>query len=392
MRNWCFTDFQLTADYASHHLIVYLVYQPERCPSTGLQHMQGYVEFKDKISASAAGRAMGRPLAKKGQKRDFSFRLVEREGTRDQARAYCMSTTWCHGCHTGKSESLQTSGCGCKDGIMACGTNTENLDYHEKDKGVLGPFVEYGKWRCEGRPPTDADVKKRIYSRAVELAKEGSVVAAMDHIQSEDPREFLLNGKRLRENLEGLVPPKRRFLAPDLSGAKLRMWQQVLYEMLLKDPVPRRIIWVSSEKPNLGKSFVLTYMQQVYPFGVYEAGECVSLDKVVYGYSGEGVIAWDFPMNFEWEKFETPMAAVIEKFSDFGQRLASKKYGCKSSQIQGHVVVFSNRNPPESLAHRDVFWIHALDKVGKCVINMELREPGPIDQHVGDIESAGWLL
>ncbi|MFX4226624.1 MAG: hypothetical protein ACFHHU_01620 [Porticoccaceae bacterium] len=38
----------------------------------------------------------------------------------------------------------------------------------------------------------------------------------------------------------------------------------------------------------------------------------------MYNYDEEGVVLWDFPMNFDWENMSLAAAAAIEKFSDFG--------------------------------------------------------------------------
>lgn len=80
--SWCFTSFK-----AIDHQLVddkkevnYCVFQKEKCPKTGKEHWQGYIEFVKK-------RRMG---AVKEFFNDNGLHLERRKGDRDEARAYCM--------------------------------------------------------------------------------------------------------------------------------------------------------------------------------------------------------------------------------------------------------------------------------------------------------------
>lgn len=74
---WCFTSFQDTLTVPED--VRYVVYQRERCPDSGREHFQGYIEFKRKLRLNAAKRAFD----------DDSIHLEPRRGTREQARDYC---------------------------------------------------------------------------------------------------------------------------------------------------------------------------------------------------------------------------------------------------------------------------------------------------------------
>ena len=60
--------------------MLYLVYQVEVSPTTGAFHIQGYVEFARSVRLNSAKKLLGDPAA----------HLEPRQGSRDQARAYCM--------------------------------------------------------------------------------------------------------------------------------------------------------------------------------------------------------------------------------------------------------------------------------------------------------------
>ena len=111
----------------------------------------------------------------------------------------------------------------------------------------------------------------------------------------------------------------------------------------------------------MGKSFMFNYINENYEYGVYNAGQTASLDNIVYGYDEEGAIIWDIPKSYNWDNDDivNALASSIEKFSDFGQYLTSKKYQGKKCRSLGHTIVFSNRRPIKQLKHRDIVEIIA---------------------------------
>lgn len=141
-----------------------------------------------------------------------------------------------------------------------------------------------------------------------------------------------------------------------IENTKLRPYQQRIWEEINRPPKNRRIIWVCG-RPNSGKSFMFNYIQENYEYGIYSAGSTASMDNAVYGYEEQGAVAWDIPKNYDFETYGDHLSSTIEKFSDFGQRLTSRKYKGKTCKALGHVIVFSNRKPLEQLAHRDILLI-----------------------------------
>lgn len=81
IRHWCFTWFNQNA-YPTWNpdKMLYLVYQVEVAPDTGNLHVQGYVEFKRSVRLGSAKKILG----------DNTTHFEPRQGSRDQARAYCM--------------------------------------------------------------------------------------------------------------------------------------------------------------------------------------------------------------------------------------------------------------------------------------------------------------
>lgn len=80
-RNYCFTSFKASLD-PDLTRIRYICWGEEKCPETGKDHLQGYVEFKNSQRLDGAKRFIG----------DEAAHLEKRKGTRDQAREYCRKS------------------------------------------------------------------------------------------------------------------------------------------------------------------------------------------------------------------------------------------------------------------------------------------------------------
>lgn len=78
-RFWTFTSYSKDEPDWDADSMSYLIFQTEKCPSTGRLHYQGYVEFKKKIGFRAAKLHF-----------DDKCHLEIRKGTQEEAIEYCM--------------------------------------------------------------------------------------------------------------------------------------------------------------------------------------------------------------------------------------------------------------------------------------------------------------
>lgn len=80
-RHWCFTHFDLNWDVSKINRddIKYLIVGAERCPETGKEHFQCYVELSKPMRMKAAAAALN----------CVGAHFEPRRGTREQARDYC---------------------------------------------------------------------------------------------------------------------------------------------------------------------------------------------------------------------------------------------------------------------------------------------------------------
>ena len=183
------------------------------------------------------------------------------------------------------------------------------------------------------------------------------------HIKAKQPSYYTQYGTNIEKELKKKdVKPLKKWEAPvyNTENSTLRPYQQRIWDIINTQPKNRQIIWVCG-RPNTGKSFMFNYIDENYDYGIYSAGSTASLDNAVYGYEEQGAIAWDIPLNYDFNNFGDALASTIEKFSDYGQYLTSRKYQGKKIQVLGHVIVFSNRRVLPQLKHRDIIEINTRD-------------------------------
>ena len=258
-------------------------------------------------------------------------------------------------------------------------TEVEGKPYLEWGETPLEPHrpkkVSDETDECKGyrsSKPSDRDKANTNYNHAIELAQAGETEAAIDYIKTHESRDYLLQKNIIDSNTKSINKVIKKYTPPDMTpeNVNLNPRQLEVWNLLQGQPIPRRIIWITGHYGS-GKTFLYNYIKENHEYRTYDAGQSASLDNVAYGYDEEGVIAWDLPKTFNFQEKGDAIASVIEKFSDFGHTITSKKYSGKSQKVLGHVIVFSNSNPIEQLQHRDI--IH---------INLSLGNKTPNAEHI----------
>lgn len=230
-------------------------------------------------------------------------------------------------------------------------------NYIKKD----GNYLEFGKRKKQHNRTTYDKEGENMCIKTILEDGEMSIEEKLDYVKQTQPLMYMDKRDKLKIMLEEEEVVEKWEL-PDMSkeNITLRPYQQQLWDMISNPPKARQIIWVYG-KPGQGKSFMYNYLEENYKKKVYCAGQSASLDNVVYGYNEEGAIIWDIPKSYNWENEElvNTLASTIEKFSDFGTTITSKKYQGKKCRVRGHAIVFSNHKPIKQLKHRDIITIVA---------------------------------
>jgi hypothetical protein len=239
--------------------------------------------------------------------------------------------------------------------------NVTTLKAVEKYIKKDGQWKEYGdittqKFTKDTKDKINEDLNDiytndKTYEENIQIIKEKQPAYYTQHSEKIQAQVKMKDEKQLKK----WEPP-----VYTQQNTTLKPYQAKIWKIINTQPKQRQIIWVNG-KPNTGKSFMFNYINENYDYGIYSAGSTASLDNAVYGYEEEGAIAWDIPKNYDYETFGNSLASTIEKFSDYGQYLTSRKYAGKKIQVRGHVIVFSNRPVLEQLRHRDIIEINTHD-------------------------------
>lgn len=301
--NWSFTLNNPTSDEVkSINAVeaVYLIYGREHPDTT--PHLQGYIQFKHQKRMNEVKKALGTQR----------LHLEPSYGTAEQNITYCS-------------------------------------------KEDTTPFI---KGEPKGNYKVTKNSNDEVFIDAIQLAQDGNIDEAQELVRNTAPLQYLINSTKINDTLNTLNKTRIKYDLPDMSSEnnKLKPQQQKVWDLLQQTPKQRRIIWVTGNYGS-GKSYLYNYIKENHPYAMYDAGQTASLDNIAYGYDEEGVIAWDLPRTFNFTELGNPIASVIEKFSDFGQTITSKKYAGKTQKVRGHALVFSNAPPLEQLQHRDIIHI-----------------------------------
>lgn len=251
------------------------------------------------------------------------------------------------------------------------------ITYIKKDNLYYEVGVEPIKTGKVGKQRTDATYQEKQdihYSNILSVIEETKdKEKALQYFKENCPRDYFMNSEKVESQIDKLLTPKPKkfnFIKYTDENTTLNNWQLELFTLVQSSPKPRRIIWIYGD-PGIGKSFMFNYLTDNYEYGVYSAGQSCSLDNLAYSYKEEGIIAWDLPMNFNFtdDNMRLALCNVIEKFSDFGQIITSKKYTGNKVRILGHAVVFSNHPSPTELSHRDLHVIRGRPRINYKNIN-----------------------
>lgn len=88
-RNYVFTSYQVNPPEYDDNNMSYLIYQQEKCPTTGNLHWQGYVEFKGQKRRSECQKCL---QSEKNDNNKYTMFVERRMGNQKQAVDYCTKS------------------------------------------------------------------------------------------------------------------------------------------------------------------------------------------------------------------------------------------------------------------------------------------------------------
>jgi len=122
----------------------------------------------------------------------------------------------------------------------------------------------------------------------------------------------------------------------------LRDWQQELFGLLTGPVVTRRIWWIWSEHSAVGKSTTMRFFMDSYPGTTCMGSRKLSDLMYAFDQDKHRIIWYDMARS---DPLDAEMTTVLETISTGGWVLSSK-YESIMKRVSAHIVVTSNRPPP----------------------------------------------
>lgn len=272
--------------------VQYVVWQYEKCPTTGALHIQGYAEFLKPCRIAGARKLLSLPP---------TTHFEARRGTKEEARNYCM----------------------------------------KEETRVDGPY-ERGIWN----PATTGGEKSRLSLVAFkEFALAPENVADYTKTERWYRDNYIEIYDRHHRAFTAIMDELSLRRVPQGSPIELRPWQELLLRHLRDEPLTRRIFWVWSEASGTGKTTFVDYLVREGMRDAVLVGTWSYRDTLYAYRPGEHrVVAFNVPRDTHGDKMEGYLA-LLERMSDHGAQL-STKYASTMKYVASHVLVTANIPPP----------------------------------------------
>jgi hypothetical protein len=270
----------------------YLLYGRETCPTTGKEHLQGYVQFKKKQTIAGAKKIFG----------DNTIHFEFAKGDYEENYKYCTKTRECD--------------------------------------EVPNVFFERGEpTRKKGQRNDLQEVLRRIEAgndlRDLMFDHEvcDTVARCMPFVR-QACADFKAN--------KGLNAIKSR-----MANVQLRSWQLGLLSVVNGEPDNRSVYWFWDAKGNTGKSFMVDYLLANKGAIVFTHGK---MHDIAHAYNYQKVVCFDLARTQE-EKLDAVYMA-LECFKN--GRMFSGKYESTTKTFEiPHVIVFANFAPDKTKLSED---------------------------------------
>lgn len=233
-RNVCFTSFICpTMDQKE---LEYYIYQKEKCPTTGREHWQGYLELKKQSYKSAVQRIIGDPVA----------HIEARRGTQADAIRYCK-----------KDESA-----------------------------VPGSRIEWGTPKKQGRRNDLEQVSRQIFEEKYDISE----IATENQSLFIHYHSGIKAALAIRDEIDTL-----QALKLEMSSAVLNSFQATIFEFLMEQN-NRQILWITDREGGKGKTFLSKYL--VAEWDAFRCSNGKNSD-IALAYNGEPIFIMDLSRTCE---------------------------------------------------------------------------------------------
>lgn len=298
MRNACLTVWAHTEKPSAvpidDEVIRYAVWQREKCPDTGKQHLQMYAEAYKPLTLKQWKAAVG----------DSTAHVEKRRGTREEAVAYCR-----------KDES--------------------------RDEEAPHEFGE-----CRTNQGRRSDIEEKEKRIAVTLSAMLKYATLDLFLHSDDYPPHAIFYTMNKATLEVLWQAEQNRVARQRKAQwwqdkPLYQWQQQVVDLCVDSEADdRHILWLYSPEGNRGKSRVCDFLCTFH--GAIEIGG--KADACRFFYTGQPIVIFD--ISASQQEYVSALFAVAEQLKN-GRVFSSKYVSVVKEFVPPHVLFIANFPVPE---------------------------------------------
>ena len=290
--NMPFTAFDVEdIEWKPDHM-KYLLYGRETCPTTGREHLQGYVQFKKKQTIAGAKKIFD----------NDSIHFEFAKGDYEENFKYCTKTRECDPVPNVYFERGEPT----------------------RKKGQRNDIQEVIR-----RIEAGNDLRDLMFDDEVN----DTVARCMPFV-----RQAIADFKAGK----GLASLKSK-----LESAQLRSWQSGVRNVVEQSPDGRSVYWYWDSRGNTGKSFMVDWLVAFHKAVVFTHGK---MHDIAHAYNHEPVVCFDLSRTQE-EKLDAVYMA-LECFKN--GRMFSGKYESTTKVFETpHVFVFANFAPDKTKLSED---------------------------------------
>lgn len=322
--NWTFTwNNYLPTDVEhlkslSKNEINYIIFGKEIGEIEKTPHLQGYVEFVNKIRLVGAKKILDPTNGKLSK--------IHLEEKKAKNRIYAIN--YCKKGEQPKEEWELLNIKGPSFGLNADITEIEHKTKHI-GQGKRSDWHEFYEF-----------AKKSKNLEEIRTAYPDKVIPYMNNIKN------MLQEWENEDKAEKIKDQK--------TNIKLHQWQLDLIEELKNEPHWRKVIWYVDLIGNTGKSTLAGYLLETEKCAIFRNGRSADISQQ---YNGERIVIFDYARSVE-ERIN------YEIFEDFKNGfMVSTKYESKLKNfLKPHLIVFANFEPKKSALSIDKWDIRYINK------------------------------
>jgi len=220
-----------------------------------------------------------------------------------------------------------------------------------------------GGWQLElGDRPVSNQGKRNDLETIRDLVKQG--MAWVDII------DFVPQAMRYAKEIKAYRLALEEKKEVEVENIELRPWQQELFALLQGPVQTRRIFWIWSAHSGVGKTTTLRVFGDMYRSTVLMGSRKMADLMHAYDVLTHRVIWFDLARS---DPLDAEMTSILETLSNGGYVFSGKYESCQK-RVRAHIVVTTNRPPPNDRLPQRIVEFRINENGHRVVENVEVGD------------------